>query len=755
MRLIPFRLATILGLLVVAFLYGAQWQPLAAAPRAQNTTTATGSATAIDSSGAQHIYLLPAEQTAVGVQVHIAELWLSSAGGENFIDVDATYRLQNPERTAAQPLIRVGTAAGTIGVTQLDHISNLSVTLGDTTIGLQETDNGNYTFRAQTPADGQTTLRLRYRVSLGNTPLATVRYALEPLNRWPDEISIRVEVKAPDAIATDSWTRIEPNGWSYGLATDPGRIDVKWLYNRRAPDAPIIFQFVNPSLWQQVRALEFTPAQARTFDQYTRLGDLYRSLYDAAGHTPVLRDRFLSQTVAAYTAAHSKPGGDDTARGVIHYQMAQLYRAHAPFAAEEQVNHYAQLVVEEVAAALELLPGNDTRRAEMGRWRADGLTLLLQQARQEEEWDRALALVDELDTLPEGSISPTFIEQERDRLLVQKALQLLEEGERDAAFAVAGPHLSGAQLEPPTQMQSLFTRWAFTVTATPEEVHILALAQTAPERHATALNAAQDMVEAFTAGTTRRSSQVSAQATTSQWNGLPALEIDLRAGTNTAFLASLTPAGMDWLLLRTLLDQLSIQVSEQNGLFRRTITLSQPLDLRPAATQWTSMAGTLERQAEEFDNAARATSEGEEALTNRIRAVHYRTVAERWRNLTRQSRLYFEFRVGDPSAENPGADIGASTPAEPIAIETAGIHNAEVNNTEVNNAEVNTGTQPASTSNRLGTGPVTRAWYMSVSGPSQVFTMQAQVLNLARLIMLTILGFSVILALSGLLWWML
>lgn len=697
---------------------------------------AAPSAQGVESSGGQHIFLLPGEQTQVSVEVHIAELWLNASGENNFVDVDATYRLRNAERTGANPLVRVATATGAVGVGNLAHISNLSVTSGDTGVGLQETENGNYTFRIPVAADGRTTVRLRYRVNLGNEPLATVRYALEPLNRWPGEISIRVEAKAPDSIATDSWTRVEPNGWSYGLATDPGRIDVKWLYNRRAPDAPVIFQYVNPTLWQQLRTIELTPTGARTFDQYRRLGELYQILYDASGQVPAVRERFFSQTVAANAAAlqvanQSEAQATAAQRGEIHYRLARLYRAHAPFVDEAQANEYAQLMVVEVAAALENLPPLDSRLAEMGRWRADGLTLLLNQAREQAEWDLALAIVDELETLPPGSISANFIEQERANLLIQKALQLLEEGNREAALAVAGPQLSGAQLEPPAQMQNLFARWTLTVTATPDTVHIVALGHTNPDRHLDAYTAAQNMIQVFTSGTTRRTSEVRAgltdlaQPTTNGSMTQPALELDiyLAAGTNTAFLANLAPVGIDWILLRTLLEQISVQVAENNTLLRRTVTLSQPLDLRPAATQWASMAGTLERQAQEFEAAAAAATQSQDALANRARAVHYRAMAENWRDLAAQSRLHFEFRVGE------------STQA---SIESA-LESGD--------------TQPVL--NRMGGGPVTRSWYVAASGPSQIFTLQAQLLNMARLITLAIVALSVILALSGLLWWLL
>lgn len=697
--------------------------------------------------GGQHIYLLPAESTAVSVEVHIAELWVSAVGAENFVDVDTTYRFKNADSTAASPLVRVATAAGgEQGVAQRPWFSNLSVTIGDQAVGLEPTATGNYTFRANVPADGRTTVRLRYRVALGNDSLPTVYYPLSVLNQWPDAISIRAEVKLPDSIATDSWARVEPNGWTYGLATDPGRVDVKWLYSQRAPDAPIVFQYTNPNLWQQIRSLEMTPLASRTFDQYVRLGELYRTLYDTAGTAPSLRERYLAQTLAAFNNAVNRTDAPAEQRGAIHYELARLYRNHAPTVGEAQANEYAQLMVQEVNAALELLSAEDDRRTEMGRWRADGLTLLLNQAREAEEWDRALAIVDELETLPPASISQDFLQNERADLEVQKALQLLEQGQREAAFAVAGDQLDGAQLQPPAQMQNLFLRWAITVTASADQIAIVALAQTDPERQAQALSAAQEMAATFSRGNTRRTADVVAQASAAQWQSTPAIEIHiaLRNGTNTAFLANLTPPGMDWILLRTLLDQLDVQVSQQGGLIWQTVAFRQPLDLSPAATQWTSMANSLQRQAQELETGAAAGAQNQDALTARVRAVHYRAMAERWRDLANQSRLYFEFRTqGIPGL--------------------AATVDATVDATADNTADTSAGTDPApivlgsgmgSGLNRTG-GGATRAWFAAVSGPSQVFTMQAQLLNLTRLLVLVVIAATTLVIVSGLLWWLL
>ncbi|MEX1021285.1 MAG: hypothetical protein WDZ49_16610 [Litorilinea sp.] len=679
----------------------------------------------------QHIYLFPAETTPVSVEVHIAELWVSASGAENFVDVDATYRLKNAEATAANPLLRIATAAGgERGVAQLPHISNVSVSAGNETVGLEQSANGNYTLRVAVPADGKLTLRLRYRVALGSAPLATVSYPLDPLNRWPDEISIRIEAKVPDTIAADSWTRVEPDGWTYGLATDPGRVDVKWLYNLRAPDLAVIFQYANPSLWQQIRALELTPAASRTFQQYNRLGEFYRQLYDAAGTLPLLRERYFAQSIAAFNNAVTVPNAGAAERGEVHYALAQLYRTHAPTVAEPQANEYAQLMVREVTTAVELLPADDARRTEMGRWRADGLMLLLNQARAASEWDRALAIVDELETLPTGSISPDFIATERADLEVQKALELLAEGQREAAFAVAGAQLSGAQLQPPAQLQTLFLRWALTVTATADQIEIVALGQTDPEHHERALRAAEDMASLFSAGSTQRSSDVVAQAQPGDWQGAPAVKlyIALQSGTNTAFLASLTPTSMDWILLRTLLEQLAVQSSQTRGLIWQTLTLRQPLDLRPATTQWHSMANSLDRQAEELDATAAAAGQNQDALAARIRAVHYRAMADRWRDLAAQSRLYFEFRTD----AIPGLTALASPAASPPA------------------AAPNTDAPIV-----LGAGLPTRAWFAAVEGPSQVFTMQAQLLNVTQLLVIALIALAGILAFSGLLWWLL
>jgi hypothetical protein len=191
------------------------------------------------------------------------------------------------------------------------------------------------------------------------------------------------------------------------------------------------------------------------------------------------------------------------------------------------------------------------------------------------------------------------------------------------------------------------------------------------------------------------------------------LRIGYPASVSALPLAKLLPPSADWALLRALLTQVAPTVEQEAVSIWQQVSLRQPIDLRGAGEQWTTLAAGLERQAAEFDSQSIPTRYNdptavEAALLARVQAVNYRAAAQEWRGLARSSWLNFTFIANSPRSLGPGSIIGGNTPA--------------------------------------------RSWYATADTPSQVFLWQTQLLNAGRFAGFLALALAVMGALAGVLW---
>ena len=65
-----------------------------------------------------------------------------------------------------------------------------------------------------------------------------------------------------------------------------------------------------------------------------------------------------------------------------------------------------------------------------------------------------------------------MIEEGRQIVLVQQALQLLQRGEHEAAAALAGSEITAESAATPPDLQPLFAAWHITATAKPDTMHV-------------------------------------------------------------------------------------------------------------------------------------------------------------------------------------------------------------------------------------------------------------------------------------------
>ncbi len=498
---------------------------------------------------------------------------------------------------------------------------------------------------------------------------------------------------------------------------------------------------IAPDIWVQIQAAQQAAQPGSAPEMFANLGDSYRRLYLVAGGA--VRDRFYAQALAAYAdgIAASNTGGDaNNSLVALHVGLAGLYRDRVVNVDPTMVAKYAGLMVREAAAALSLLPGDDGRRRELLQWQADGLTVLVADARHRRDWQQALTFLDRLDQLPSGLVEAKVLDAERKAIMIQQALQLMEQGNRDAALAVAGPEIAGVDLTPPAQARSLFASWQVTITADGSRIDVKAIGVPATDRYQAANRALQTVVnlwrsEPSSATAMQRDYTVTVKAldpismtgvqsrteniqksstgvTQTVAHPMIDLHIVMPSSAKGTALAEVLPPGADWALLRALLSQLGPAAEHKSRLFWQQVSLSQPMDLRGAGQEWLSMASGLERQAAAFeaDSSAATASEttgAEAALTARIKAVNYRQEAEVWRGLARNSWILYTMETHEPLAAG------------------------------------------------WSRSPSVRSWYASVTSPSQVFVLQTQVVNLGWLAVFAVLSLFGMIILAGVLWWLL
>lgn len=651
------------------------------------------------------LYLLPQNPaaSAVSVETHIATLRVLDDPAGPLVSVDATYRLRNPADTPIDLPLRL--FAG--GDRSLSPYQGLTLTLNDQLLPLAPEEGGGYLSQVSLAAEGRLTLRLRYQVGLGSGGLATLRYAPGILNSWAGNISLRVEFILPNNIPAESWVSLTPADWRYSVSNEVDITGVRWLYDFSAPEAPLRLQFVSPPQWRSLQEAQATATGDAAAETFLRLGDLYRDLARVAD-TAAVRERFHAQAVAVYSAGQRSRGialASPAARAGLHIGLADLYRRRLVESDRAGQTAYADLLVTEINQALALLPAEDSRRGELQQWLVEALQLRLGQALTLRDWPQALTLVERLAQLPPTVVDPARLAEDRRAILVQQALQLMEQGNREAALAVAGDQLTAADLTPPATAFSLFSGWQITVTARPDALHLSALALTTPDRAPQARASLEDALRVWQEGT-RGEDYAFALAET------PAgvqLDIAFPAGGNGFLLARLLPLRADYALLRSLLTQIAPTIQRESGLVRQQITLRQPLDLEPVAGEWNMLAAGLEEQANSFDAQGRAISTGsaadaEAALAAAVQAVNYRTTAAEWRRLARQSALNLIFQVDD-------------------ALTT-----------------------------RLRGEPPTRAWSLTAAAPAQTLVFQTQTLSLSRVLLGGVAALIVLMLLAALLW---
>ena len=391
--------------------------------------------------------LLPALEWLSGdvtLHSHWADIGLTPGAAEQLtLALDARYHLRNDGKEDAAVRLRV----------ELPRVDDLTLTVDTVPLELQPERDTAFVTQFTVPADGQIDLQLTYAASLPAGLLPELQYPLAQIDAWPGQTSAQINLLPAAGIPPAVWLRVEPADWRYAPPEVSVDTALQWLYDGNLP-AAIRFQFIRPDLAQQLAQAQ---AAGDTVDALSMRAALYTRLATAAqeGGNDNAAERFYAQAVAGWIAALRQLETENAAASVtgpLHASLAALYRARVVGTDGSTDPAYAELMVAETAAALPGIMADDPRRAELERWQADGLRLLVADARRRGDVAGALALIDRLAAGPVGATNDTFLANERKALIVQQALTLLEAGDRVAALALAGDALTDPTLQPPDEL---------------------------------------------------------------------------------------------------------------------------------------------------------------------------------------------------------------------------------------------------------------------------------------------------------------
>lgn len=621
--------------------------------------------------GAHFVPLLitPLESTSVVLQMHTADFQLVDSNGALSLAVDARYRLKNG--SVEQPVTVLLRIAPMNNAASGLPVAGLALQADSQPLGLFPTDSGTYTAQVQIGADARTDLQLTYTVDLQQQQLPLFEYVVVGLQRWPGAPSLRVAISMPATIPQASWLRVGPAGWHFD-AENVERIGAKWLYDAQQPDAPFVLQFIHPTRWAQIEQLTSSIQNSTAVADFLQLGNLYQQLIAAAQSettSGAVRERFYAQALAAYTTGIERLSTTATPSelAALYTGLATLYRSQIAQGADGFL--YAAPLVEATQAALDRLPAEDGQRRELTQWLADGLQVLLTNAQQRQDWQGALRLSDQLAALPSDVVDSITLAKTKRVVLIQQALQLLEQDNRSAAVELAGDEIRDSSLLPPPSANALFQRWEVTVTVSPQQQQVEIMGEPMADR-------GPEAAAAFTALTSlwQAIPDRVLRAETSTTDGSARLRVVLQAPTtaNFAELVSVIPPQADWALLRTLLQQLPPVIREDRSWLNQQWTITQLLDLRAAGEQWQAMAATLEREAAQVEQASAAFTTtdavgAENVLRARIQAANYRSAAQQWHTLNRNSWIAVQL-TGQTGVQARTWLLNAETPAQEMSL---------------------------------------------------------------------------------------
>jgi hypothetical protein len=604
----------------------------------------------------------PGAATTATLHTHVATITLDAdAQGVLTPRLVADYDIRNDGKDALSlPLIITGAAPFTWELMQ-DGVP-VSVTT--------EAD-GRASATIVVPANGRADVTLTASRAAPEQPLLRIVYPTELLRQWRGQRSVRIDLLPSAQPDPASWLRVEPSAWRYAVS-DAAQLE--WLFESEMP-VRILFELVAPDVWQELQTLH-AAAAGHVPQTYAALGQRYQTLAAAAAQLgdSATQARFLAQATAAYTDG-IRQGEAASAPAVeladLHTGLAALYRDRV--SATGYVED-AQAMVVEAGLALAGVMVDDPRRGELEQWQVDGLRLMLADLRRRGDIPGALALIEQLQRLPAGASGSDFLAQERQALVVQQAVQLIEQGDRATALALAGDLIQAPALQPPLEYRNLFARWNVSTEMTEAGTVVRITATASDDRADDAQTAFDAIVQRWREVPATRAADPQLQRVDS--GDTPArfeLTLQIPAGENGVALANALSVDANWALLRILLGQLGPQIEAHTDGLWQQVQVTQPIDLRAVGEQWQRLAAELDRQAAQFEaDASGATTATIQASQEaRLRAANYRTTAQAWRTLAQDSQVLISLATPGVEGAARSWSITAASPPQMLDVQVA------------------------------------------------------------------------------------
>lgn len=632
--------------------------------------------------GNGHLYILPGPAGETGTDApvtlttHTMDIRLSAPVGTPgavpvplSAQVTAVYRLQNPNRGSVTLVLSIAPLAeadlGPVGKSQ-SPAANVVLQAAAQPLTLQPSlDRPGFVTQVTLPADGRLDLRLSYDLTLGSAgsgaALTAIAYPTFPLTQWPGgPSSLRVSLYLPALYQPESWLRTEPEGWTFDGS------ELRWLFEGRLPSSAFAFQAVHPGLWQAITNSRRLAVPGAPTAAFLDLAAGFRQIYTAPTLDDTDRRSFYAQSLAALTeglanAQATAAPAQDVAD--LHMGLADLYRSQAVGGTGRVDLAYVDLTVAAVQQALATAPtGTPAHSAQqMQQWLLESLRLKLSQAQARQDWVAASAAVETLAALPADLVDPAMVAQERRAIVLQQAIQLLNQDNQEAAIALAGPEIARTDLAPPAQVVSLIRAWqvGLTVTVgtggTSPRTTVRMAGRVAPGQEDAALAAGQKLATLWADSRAQVQTDLGTDST-----GAPVLSLTLGLPdgvTGPSMAPAALLAGPEWNLLRTVLSQATPQSTANAATLWQEVDLSQRLDLRPAADQWRALAGDLRNQAAQLEASSNAglaqagdAALAEQVIQDRIRAANYRSAAQVWQGLADNSQIFVTLELGNDGA---------------------------------------------------------------------------------------------------------
>ncbi len=573
--------------------------------------------------GSHHLYLVPYQDSqGLDFLTHIAEVHVQqeSPSSTTFSTV-ATYRWHNTQAEARNLELLVRSRAGPISHPAPGQLQSWTVRRNNVALPLTPLANGQYLTTVHLDPDQRLTLELHYTVQAPARYFPRIAYDTTLLRRWqnaPD--SMRVSIFP--GFAPQAGNVLLPSTTDYELRAD----EVRWLYENSLPARTPEARLLQKDIWESIQA-------AIRNQDYITQGQHYYSLYVAADAPASHRRMYYDQALAAFLQAL------DQNPGPAHYGLARLYRLHSLSGSTAKQDQYLELTLHHAQLALQTLdPSATVQRQEVKHWLWQSLEMRVRLSTLYADWATVYQALETIAALPVDDIDDARLENLQYYIQMQEAIQLLEQGMTDQALQLAGPTILDPYFMPAAQQAALFTGWHADIRIGPDSftAHMEGTLDTRQrDRMADAVTELEALLAQGEPGVQTKLVLTDAGSSPGSVTADPVLVLDLHITNpnHARALAEVLPANSEWLLVRHLLQESWLHMTQTRSPLFVEQVYEFTLDLSELYRFWHTKALALE------EIAVTEASAGANSQQEVIRQMNFLNAADDWRQLAQNTTV--------------------------------------------------------------------------------------------------------------------